>query len=76
VRQASSSSTSRECYHILATQMGYMWCKAVLAMVLLASLIGSGRVWSSSSHRSYEMILSNNRATDNDVNAAVDDVRV
>jgi hypothetical protein len=49
--QASSSGTSRECCHILATQMGCMWCKAgrrrdsiSLAMMSLVSPIGSGRV--------------------------------
>ena len=48
--QASSSSTSKEYCHILASQMGCMWCKAVrrrysisLMMVSLASPIGSGR---------------------------------
>ena len=49
--QASSSSTSKEYCHILASQMGCMWCKVArrrypisLAMVSLASPIGSGRV--------------------------------
>ena len=63
--------------------MGCMWCKAArrldsisLAMIVIG--VGSRARCLIEVMRNflYEMVLSNNMAADNDVNAAIDDVRV
>ena len=63
--------------------MRYMWCKAArrrfslsLTMVSLASPIGSGyRLIEVMRKFVHEMVFSDDRAADNDVDAAVDDIR-
>ena len=70
---ASLSLTSRRgICHIFASQIGCIKCKA--ARRLNSCYQRRCRVKSWSSHRS--RVFSNNRATVNDFNAAVDEVRV